>query len=235
LARLDSAPASRVAQKTRLRRTTCYQILENLVGKKFIKRNIRFGVRYYSSLSPEELAARIEENLQPLANARDMLTERNREIRLFYGKQASEAKISFYEGFDEIKLIYDKILAEEDREIYSLLRKQDTTNHPLQSYWKKYFKKRLALDKHTFAIVPNDKSSRVYIDESRREKRQTLAVNPKKLHIFGDLKVSGNLFAYISQHQGRIFGVTMESPEIATMFRDIIKLLREHFSHSSKR
>ena len=30
LARLDSAPASRIAQKTRLKRTTCYQLLEDV-------------------------------------------------------------------------------------------------------------------------------------------------------------------------------------------------------------
>lgn len=229
LARMDSAPASRVAQKTRLRRTTCYQILENLVQKKFIKRHIRFGIRYYSALSPSEISAKIEETLQPLTSAKNLLEESNKEIRLFYGQKNPETKISFYEGFDEIKLVYEKILEEDARDIYSIIRKQDTSDHPLHGFWKKYFKKRLALGKQTYSIVPNDQSSQVYIDESRKEKRKTLAIDPKKMHVFGDLKVSGNLFAYVSQHEGRIFGVTMESPEIAAMFRDIIKIVWQHF------
>jgi sugar-specific transcriptional regulator TrmB len=230
LARMESAPASLVAQKVRIRRTTCYQVLENLVKQGLIKRSIRFGIRYYSALSPSEIEARINDTINPLINAKESLQKDSKEIRRFYGQKSPEAKISFYEGFDEIKLVYEKLLAEEDKNIYSILRKQDTTNHPLQPFWKKYLKKRLALGKTTYALVPNDKSSKAYISENKKEKRETLCVSQKKLHIFGDLKVSGDLFAYVSQHEGRIFGITMESPHIAAMFRDIIKILWKDLS-----
>ncbi len=230
LARLDSAPASRIAQKTRLKRTTCYQLLEDLVKRNIIKRSIKYGVRYYTAATPSELVVILDKRSEPLLAAKSQLAKNISEIEKFYHGGAQNTAISFYEGYDEIKLIYDKILAQDDSDIYSILRKMDTTNHPLSEYWKKYLKERLAKRKKSYSIVPADQQAETYLKSSRVEKRMAVKVDPDDIEIYGDLKVCGRLVGLVSQHEGRIFGITIEDEKIAKMFKGMIKTLWKHYS-----
>jgi len=230
LARLECVPASRIAQKTGLKRTSCYQILENMVKNNLIKRGLKYGIRYYTAATPQELVKLLEKKTEPLEEAKILLNKNLSEIEKFYRMGNSSTSIAFYEGFEEIKLVYDKILAQDDPQIYSILRKMDTTNHPLSSYWKQYLKERIKRKKKSFSLVPADQLSEKYIQANKKEHRNTIQIAPKEIPIFGDLKVSGKLVSLISQHEGRIFGVTIEDERIAKMFKGMLKVLWKHYS-----
>jgi sugar-specific transcriptional regulator TrmB len=229
LARLGSAPASRIAGKIGLKRTTCYQLLENLVQRNILKRSLKFKTRYYAPASPKELAILLDKQITPLNDAKALLEKNTKDISSFYYQKEKNTEIAFYEGFDEIKLIYDKLLQQNDKEIFSVIKKHETTGHYLKSYWQKYLNQRIKLGKKSFSLVQKDQYSQVYIRESVKEKRQTIAVAEKDLKIFGDLKVSGDLVALVSQQEGRIFGITIEDPRIAAMFKGMLKILWKHF------
>jgi sugar-specific transcriptional regulator TrmB len=224
------APVSQIAKKTGLKRTTCYQIIENLVKRKFIRRYIQHGIKYYAAASPEELQQLLDRLAAPLEDARNLLGGDRDELKKFYNAGADDTQISFYEGYEEIQLAYDRVLDQEDQEIYSLLRKEETSNHPLKKYWEKYLQKRQQLGKKSLSLVPASQQAKTYIETSALENRNTVSIKDQDIPIIGDLKVSGNLVAIISQHQGRIFGITIENPQTAAMFKGMLKTLWKHFS-----
>ncbi len=228
------APVSQIAKKTGLKRTTCYQIIENLVKRKYIRRYIQHGMKYYAAASLEELKQLLDKQAAPLEEARNLLAHDTSELKKFYNVGTADTQISFYEGYEEIQLAYDKVLDQEDSEIYSLLRKEETANHPLKKYWEKYLQKRQQLGKKSKSLVPASQRSKTYVKTSAQENRYTVSIKEQDIPIVGDLKVCGNLVAIISQHQGRIFGITIENPRTAAMFKGILKTLWKHFSKAKK-
>jgi len=227
------APVSQIAKKAGLKRTTCYQIIENLVKRKFIKRYIQHGIKYYAAATPEELQQLLSKMVAPFDEARGLLTD-TAELKKFYNIGRNDTQIAFYEGYEEIKLAYDKILDQGDGEIYSLLRKEDSSAHPLKKYWEKYLRRRLEQGKKSYSMVPAEPQSKTYLKDSTRENRRTLSIRSQDLPITGDLKVCGDLIALISQNEGRIFGLTIENPETAAMFKGMLKILWKHFSKAKK-
>ncbi len=225
LARLENAPASRIAAKTGLKRTTCYQLLENLVKRNLVKRSISHNIRYYSAVSPKELQRALQNSIKPLEEAQNLISKNLQEINKYYRPSQQETQVGFFEGYDEIKTVYEDILAQEDREIWSMVRKEETAGHPLKSFWQSYLKQRIEKGKKSYTFVPADQESQKYIADNKKEGRQTVSIEAAKIPIYGDLKVSGNLVAIISQHRGRIFGLEIRDAKIAAMFKGILKTL----------
>jgi sugar-specific transcriptional regulator TrmB len=229
-AKLGGAPASRIAQKTSIKRTTCYQILEQLCERKIMQRHIHAKTRYYTSATIPELLDIFEKQIENLNSAHTQLQENQKHLEKMYNKTIGETEIIFYEGWDDIKNIYDQILNEKDKDIYSIMKKQDTKDHPLSSYWKQYLARRIKAKKHSYSLVPKTDDTNIYVTSSYREKRDTLTVPPKDIAIFGDIKVSGKSTAIISQHEGRIFGILIKDEKIAKMFKDILRALWKQYS-----
>lgn len=148
------APASRIAQKTHLKRTTCYQVLEQLCQKKIIKKHLKSKMRYYEAIPINELLNLIKTSIDDLNLTFKNLENNKNELEKMYQKNIGTTTLSFYEGFEDIKQAYDSILHTPDQEIYSLTRRQfNINNHPLKSYWNKYLNERLSLKKMSYNLI----------------------------------------------------------------------------------
>jgi hypothetical protein len=114
-------------------------------------------------------------------------------------------------------------LQAKDTEIYSLTNRDFIMKkHPLREYWDKYYLKRLEKWKYSFT-VSSGQISESELEVNIGKMRRTLKVPDSVIPIYWDIKVSGNTFAIVSQHEWRIFWVTIENEWIAKMFKSLIK------------
>lgn len=225
LAEYGSMAASIIAKKLEVKRTTCYLLLERLVKKGIVERTIRKAIRYYQAIDLETLEKVINKQIVIFEEAKQKLLDHKQALKLLYRNHEENTEVMFYEGYDEIKKAYEKILDIEDKEIYSMMKKENTQDHEMHTFWQKYLKARISLKKKTFSIVNDEENSKVYVNEAKNEYREIKIVQKSDIELFGDLKVSGDLVAFISQHHGRIWGITIQDAQIAKFFKGIIKTL----------
>ncbi|MBP8016648.1 hypothetical protein KAZ01_01450, partial [Candidatus Gracilibacteria bacterium] len=215
-ASLGISPASLIAKKSNLKRTTCYQILELLCQKGIIKKHIKSKLRYYEAISIDDLITFVKTNIDDLNNSYENLKKNKNDLEKIYQKQIGDTSVSFYEGFDDIKQAYDSILNTNDNEIYSMTKKQfSTSNHPLHTYWQKYLNHRLSYKKMSYNIINGEDIKKSNIKIENKKLRNTLEISKDIFPIFGDIKVSGDKFVIISQQEGRIFGILIQNQELA--------------------
>lgn len=93
---LGEAPISRVAVKAGLKRTTVYNLLDDLKRKNIISVNTRKGIQYLSAVSPRLLVERFTHSAALAQNALPAL------IDLAYASPL-KPRVRWYEGIDGIK------------------------------------------------------------------------------------------------------------------------------------
>ncbi len=222
-ASLGISPASTIAKKTGIKRTTCYQILEQLCQKRIVKRHLKAKMKFYEAITLDELSAFLKSSINDLQKNYSDLEQNKQDLEKLYQKNIWDTQISFYEWFDDIKLIYDWILDADDNEIYSLTNRDFVMKkHPLKEYWDKYFLRRIVKNKYSYTI--SSKQEWIPEIETNENKfRKTLKIPDSEISVYWDIKVSWNTFAIVSQHEWRIFWVTIENEWIAKMFKSLIK------------
>lgn len=230
IAHMGSAPASTLAHKLHLKRTSCYQMLEDMVRRGFIKRTIVGNIRYYMAKTLVELERMLDKRVAALQEIQEQLGAHREEFQDFYGAKKKKTEVTFYEGFDEIAKIYELMVEQEDDTIYSIIEKQSSEQHVLQKFWQWYRKTRIVRGKKSVSLVNAVSDAEAYIRQSRKNKRRVGVIPNDDIQLFGDIKVCGDILAIMSPYKGRIWGVTIEDPEIAEMFRGVIRTLEKTYA-----
>lgn len=231
VASLGNAPASSIAQKANIKRTTCYQLLEMLSEKGIIKKHIKSKIRFYSAITLEELEKKLKSSIWDLSSGLQIIERNREEIERSYSKNYWNTRVSFYEWFDDIKNAYEEILDSDDKEILTFAKKDfNIKTHPLKSFWDKYYYKRLELWKESFNIVGDDNSEAQQFEYNIKKLRHNLKLPNSIISTYWDLKISWDKIIIVSQNEGRIFGLLIENTEIAKMFKDIFRVVWKSFA-----
>lgn len=218
------SPASTIAKKTWIKRTTCYQILESLCQRNIMKQSMKSKMKFYEAVSIDELSILLKNNIEELQSNFSIIEQNKQELEKLYQKNIWDTKISFYEGFDDIKHAYNDILNADDEEIYSISNRDfNIKKHPLKEFWDKYFYKRIEMKKMSYTISSSIESSGANLDINEKKFRETLTLPESMLSVYWDVKVSWKHFVIVSQNEWRIFGVAIKNREIANMFKSLIK------------
>jgi len=105
LLHLNKATAYSVAIQSGLKRTTTYAVLDELVSKGFALKIPEESKTLYLSRSPRECLAEVKEKI---LNAEEALPK----LLAIRKENEEEASVSYYEGIDQIKEVYKKLLKE---------------------------------------------------------------------------------------------------------------------------
>lgn len=108
LLELDSALASKIAEKTNIPRTLVYDILENLLNKGIVSHVVKSNKKYFSALNPNNLID-VLKNQQ--SEKEKLLRQAMPELLKLKNKRAKEkAKVEVYEGREGIKTLFNDAL-----------------------------------------------------------------------------------------------------------------------------
>lgn len=185
---LGESSIKEIAKKAEIKRTTLYDIIDEMIAAGFIKTTTRGKKKRFLATEPNELQLIVKKRASLLEQVLPQLNSMNNS-----GK--SKPKVWFYEGREGLKEAYadtlkynSELLSFASEHIVGALGKDWTED---------YLKKRAKKEIHVRAIMPNTEFlSQEIIARDREQLRMTKTIDPKKypfsieINIYGRQKVA---------------------------------------------
>lgn len=219
------ATAYSIHQKSGLKKATAYVILENLVQKGFVLKIPQNKKTLYIAKSPTECLKLFQEKLN---EAREMLPE----LMAIQKKDEEKVSISYYEGIEGIKEVYnDKLKYAGD---YMAFGSEDTVSALGYEWMDQFIKDRIKKNIHVSAITPTTQYFKDNLFQKNSAEMRTMKfINQEEypfsigIDIYGGSKVS-----LISGKE--LIGTIIESSEVHNTMKLIFELLWKNLPESTK-
>jgi len=222
LLKLGNIPASKLLSLTKLKRTTVYSVLEELVKKSIVEKDESSAIIKFRCKHPYVLKEYIENQVLKIKTAESVLDSALPELISSYNTVQNRPGVKFYEGLEGIKKIYDDILNEGKdflliRAGFEAVYEKEIIPKVLTDFIKQRVKKNIKVT----AITPEQPQASSAKDVSQLFTRQWVPLDfysaPVEINIYGD-KVA--LLSYAKE----IVGLIIESPQISLALRQIFYL-----------
>ena len=216
-------PASVLANRMSINRTTAYKALINLSKRGLATKTMKHGIICFFAEDPEDSLKSL------IGDRQEKLKEVNQTIldalpSLIVGEEGSPhlPKIRYYEGIDGIKQIYEAVL----KEGVDYYRYGDITKiyGTLGEFTDEFIRKRNKLGINSHAIMPYHKRSEELYKKDKDELRKALYIPHDLFPIEGEVRIFGNKVAILSLKKDSPIGVIIESEIVARMFKSIFML-----------
>lgn len=216
LLELGQANIHRIAQKAGIKRTTAYDIVDQLM-RDDLARYVKAGKRtLIAAESPEKLKQVFEYKLSAL----DRLLP---ELRSFYNLSLTKPKISMFEGKEGILKLYYETLANPEANIYSFTEATGALENLGESA-QQYIHSRAKAKIPAWVIAPDTSANRKYQSRDQKELRQTKLI-PANQYPFGvEIDMFDQKIAIMSFTKTEMIGVLIESPELYKTMKSIFDL-----------
>lgn len=216
---LGGGKVSDIAQKASIKRTSCYHILSDLTQYGLVTKTENKKVEFFISEDPQTLIQKEKEKLNTISILLPQLNA-------IYNRFPYKPKISFYEGWEGAKIIYEDEL--------SLLNKSDMLlnytgfadyfNYMPREYAENYIKRRIKKGIKIKIIAPYSEAAKEFEKRAHDELREIKLVSANQCNFSGDLHIYKNKVGIIS-FKDNFMSVLIESKEIADMQKMAFELM----------
>lgn len=215
---LGEATASRISQKSGIKRPTTYIELENLIKKGLVSQSNKRNLKYYTAQSPKVILAILEENKKEL--------EQNMASLLSLGTAIDrKPSVRYFEGEDGIKEAYRDTLATPDQEIQSWFSASSSLGS--ESFQEKYYiPERQKKNIWIRAILPASQELKPYLAKNKEQLRKSRLINPAKYNLENEIILYSKNKTAILNYGDRL-GVIIESPKIHDSMKQIFEIMWE--------
>ena len=203
------ASAQNIAEKAGVKRTTAYSVLGYLVNRGVIGKTKAKGKTRFIPEAPQRLLLLTRE----IENG---IKQSLPELEAIYNKNEVKPKITFFEGIEGVKNVFEDTLREKPKEILMWL--SDDYFKDLPGYSSDYIKERVKLDIHAKRIAP---AGSIWVRKNqlrdKEELSETIAVPHEQLSIGIEVNVYNNKLAFMNFREK--IGIIIESKAIADAMR----------------
>jgi len=214
---LGMAPTSVIARKSRMRRTTTYEVLKKLSRKGFAEFFVKGKVRYYSVVSPKHLFDNFSSYISAFS---DLLPS----MMAISNKIISKPKITFYEGKKDLERMYMNTL-NSTTEIVSYFNPDATVDYFRKDWIDEYIKLRVRNGIHLREISTNSELTIEYRKRDVGELRETKVAPTDSLEFMSDIFIYDDVMNMFSFDDG--MAVEIKSHSVAKVQRAIFELAWE--------
>jgi HTH-type transcriptional regulator, sugar sensing transcriptional regulator len=220
----DKATAYAVAIRSGLKKPTTYVVLENLVARGFALKIPQKDKHYFIAKSPRECLALAKEKL---SEAEEVLPE----LLAIQKKGEHKASVSYYEGFEGVKEMYNRLLKNmknkplTERSFSAFYAHQKHTPEFLQKYWLTLNEEYVKIGLRRKAVTTLHPSIKNYL---KKEVQERLGMD---LRALPENDYSSNIsievyddFTQIISHR-YLQGILIENPDIASVMKQIFNLV----------
>ena len=221
---LEKATAYTIGIRSKLKNATAYVVLDNLVSKGFALKIPQSDKHYFIAKSPRECLAIAQEKL---STAKEMLPE----LLAIQKKTDEKVSIAYFEGFEGIKKMYEKLIANmqkrplEERSFIAFYAHQKYTPDFLQKYWLQLNEEYAKNNIKRSAITTLHPSIKNYLvtETKKKFKMDLRALAEKDYSSNISIEVYNNFTQIISHRY--LQGILIENPDIADVMQQIFKLV----------
>ncbi|MDB4978804.1 MAG: hypothetical protein JWM56_990 [Candidatus Peribacteria bacterium] len=217
---LGSAPASEYAKNTSLNRITTYNTLEELVHRGLFTVVKKLRGKAYTPVAPEYLALEAEKNVAALNRALP-------ELKSLQKAKYRKPTVRFFEGWEGIRHVYmDTLTAKTE-----LLNFANSA--AVRSVWpdydEEYVAERVRKSISLRGIAPDDETGKRVHGEDKARLREIRLVSSGDFDFTNEINIYDHKMAICSfgvnaKGDGDVFGVIIESKEVAETQRQIFEM-----------
>jgi sugar-specific transcriptional regulator TrmB len=206
-----------IAKETKIPRTTVYASLEGLRHKNFASIFKKNNVAYWNAENPKRLVSAAEEKSK-------MINEILPNLESLFNKNDSNPNVKFYEGKESMKDVilnmYDYLHTRGIHEIYTISHPELFDNFP--KLLPEFIKAREKLNIRTRLIAHHVAKTDTPVTYKTNSMRETRFL-PEGFHFNCTMMIGGggDMAAIISFKDNVPYSVTIESPTIVNMFRQV--------------
>jgi sugar-specific transcriptional regulator TrmB len=227
LFRFGTQPASILAKKLEIPRSTGGFIAEALCKKGLVNKGKKGNMFLYSISSADALIIFLETQKQ------QKISELNEQIHAaqnviptlqsFQGKSPSRPKVTFYEGINGLKQVYEDTLT--SSETLRSFAYVNSIHEGIPSYFPDYYKRRAAKNIHIRSVHPDSKETQKLLQHNTEELREMLIIPADKFNFTPEIQFYDGKINIASWKER--LGIIIESKEIYNAFVVMFELAFE--------
>lgn len=155
---------SKIAEDTKLNRSTVYKILLDLSIKGVVGEIEKKGKLYYQLEKPQRLKQMMKWQVDRAEQNMEAIESFVPELSQIWAGHASRPRVSYFEGADELRLLYLDHVNDEPHEMLAISNSSEITK-VLSPRWLKetYIKKKNRAGIPTRAIIPDTSEDHAYV------------------------------------------------------------------------
>ncbi len=212
---LGSATVIEISKKADIKRTTCYDILLDLIKIGLISETSKGKKRLFIGEDPEKI-------LKELENKEKLFSEILPQLKSVYNIKGIKPKIRFYEGKEGLKEVYADTL-KYSGEILAFA--SEDVVRVLGAEWAKdYLKKRVKKNIHVRVVLPKTKLISQIIEKDTELLRMSKPISPEKYPFSIEINIYGHKKVALMSSREQM-GIIIEGDEIYKTMKLIFELV----------
>ena len=207
-----------IAKRAELKRTTCYDIVKELVEMDLLRGIVTGKTQLYEAKNPHNMAELLQSKIEILNTALPGLTE-------LFQTHNIRPEVQFFKGKAGIKKIFEDVLNSGTKKVYQIVKNRELHNQGLDPYSTDYFKKRSG--KGIIAYDLHPKSGGFYTPErgtTNEKYKRYVRYLPPEVFSAAMIIIYENKVAMIST-QKEDFGFILESREFSSTLRSFFEFM----------
>jgi len=215
---LGATSVKEMAKKAGVKRTTIYDIIDEMVDSGLIKTTTKGKKKKFIASEPDELRA--------ILRKREAIFEQIMpQLGLINNSGSIKPKVWFYEGVEGLKKVYDDTLEHGDLIMYQWA--SNDIFDAIETDWLfDYVRRRVKSKIQALCIATNSPEIRDFQMKDKKQLRKIRIVPKEQFPFKIELDIYGDRVAMISGREK--FGVIIESKSIASTLKMIFKLCWEN-------
>ena len=205
-----------ISKKANIKRTYCYDILENLQIKglvSFFEKNNR---RRYTAENPSKIAENLKNNLDDF---RAILPD----LRAIYNRSPKKPRVRYFEGTEGIITLYNEVLKDKPKEFLAISSPY-MIERKIGDFFSEYLKKVAEIKMHSRDLITKNDLQKSHFSRLLNPKFQKVKILPVDIKMSTDTMIYENKIVMIS-YNNDIHAVVIESEEISASQKMIFEVL----------
>nr|MBP9691655.1 hypothetical protein [Candidatus Woesebacteria bacterium] len=151
------------------------------------------------------------------------------QLEAVYNQSHRKPRVAYYEGFEEVKKIYEDSLSADEIYFHHLSEKgRELMGDYGEQYWSRIMQKMI----HTKQILTDTEKNKQYIHDESTQRNQMLCI-PSRFMTQTDYFLYGQKVAFITYKDDQPVGILIDDGEIAHFERTRFIMLWESISKVS--
>ncbi|MEK7172806.1 MAG: helix-turn-helix domain-containing protein [Patescibacteria group bacterium] len=224
---LGGARISDIAKKSKIKRTTCYHLIKELMEMGVVSLAKQKKAGFFLAEDPKILEQNFKLKLQTI---QEILPQ----LDAVYNVLPQKPKVSFYEGVEGVKTIFEDTLKKtrEGDTIYAYTGKKTFLHYMPKKWGQDFIKRRIDKKIRIKFIALSSEYAEILKEGAQQQLREYKIVPSQNRHFTADIQIYSNKVAIISPEEN-FMGILIESKEMAEMMKMAFELMWKGASQSN--
>jgi len=216
---LGEATIQEISRKSGVKRTSIYNLVEDLVKRGVIETVARGEKRKFVAANPATLKRMVLRRTRAFEDAFPYL-------ETLFSRAKFKPRVRFYEGVEGLKTVLNDTLLE--KEPIKAFLDFEKGYKMLGGFIYSYIRDRVKLDITARVIGPANEISQDFKSRDGKSLRETRFIPEDKFPFENEVNIYGNKVSFMTHDEQRPIGVIIESPEIVKTMSSIFDLAWEY-------